>query len=66
MAVIQVLSIVTIFNWIRSWAVNKVVENTEYKILSNPSINELLNVKFQTQKYSSRYQEYFWFIRHFE
>ena len=61
MAVIQVFSIVTIFNWIRSWAVNKVVENTEYKILSNPSINELLNVKLQTQKYSSRCQEYFFY-----
>lgn len=60
MAVIQVFSIVTIFNWVRSWAVNKVVENTEYKILSNPSINELLNIRPIIQRYGSS-QEYFFY-----
>lgn len=57
---IQVLSIVTILKWIRSWAVNKIVENTEYRILNNPSINELLNIKPTIQRYGSSKECFFY------
>lgn len=60
MSVIQVISFVTIFNWIRSWIVNKVVENIEYKILNNSSINGLFNIKNKTIKYSSSLEYYFY------
>lgn len=60
MSVIQVISFVTIFNRIRSWIVNKVVENIEYKILNNSSINGLFNIKNKTIKYSSSLEYYFY------
>ena len=55
MATIQLISFVTIFNWIRSWVVNKVVENIEYEILNDSSINGLFNIK-----YSSSLEYYFY------
>ena len=55
MIVIQVLSLYTVFNWLRSWLVNKVVENMEYSILNDPCINERLNIKQINTKY---YQEF--------
>lgn len=42
---IRVFSFVTIFNWFRSFLVNKRVENIEYSILNDSSINERLNIK---------------------
>lgn len=60
MAAIQILSIITIFNWIRSWAVNMVVENIEYKILNHSSINDLLNIKTKKIKYGNSWEYYFY------
>lgn len=57
---IQVVSFVTIFNWVRSYTVNKVVENIEYRILNDSSINELLQIKPKSNQYSS-FQEYFFY-----
>ncbi|MDE6159797.1 MAG: hypothetical protein K2F69_06930 [Bacteroidaceae bacterium] len=60
MAVIRFISFVTIFKWSRSWVVNKVVENIEYKILNNSSINGLFNIKTKNIKYSSSLEYYFY------
>lgn len=60
MAVIQFISFVTILKWSRSWGVNKVVENIEYKILNNSSINDLFNIKTKNIKYSSSLEYYFY------
>lgn len=60
MAVIRFISFVTIFKWSRSWVVNKVVENIEYKILNNSSINGLFNIKTRNIKYSSSWEYYFY------
>lgn len=60
MVVIQFISFVTIFKWICSWIVDKVVENIEYKILNNSSINGLFNIKTRKIKYSSSLEYYFY------
>lgn len=48
---LRLISLITIFCWIRSWLINIVVENTEYKILNDPSIEELLNVQSKGSPY---------------
>ena len=60
MVAIQLISFVTIFNWIRSWVVNKIVENIEYEILNNSSSNDLFNIKIKNIKYSSLSEYYFY------
>lgn len=56
--VLQFISFVTLFNWVRSWLVNKLVENVEYEILNSPEINKVLNVTERSSRYSKDYVFY--------
>lgn len=58
MLALQVVSVVTLFNWARSWLVNKIVENVEYQILNSSNLNEILNVRETETGYSKKYLFY--------
>lgn len=60
LAALQVISVVTIFNWLRSWLINKIVEKIEYEVLNSEDINTTLKVSERT----TRYRKDFVFYEH--
>lgn len=55
---LQLLSFVTLFNWLRSWLINKIVEKIEYEVLNSVDINTIFNVSERTIKYRREFVFY--------